>query len=242
MIKSGFRFGNKGTWDFDMKVEKLPALRGGARKRTSTDVAGRNGTLHVTQNAFSNYIQPYDCYFHSAVPAPEQAHAIRSWLMCTGAYCRLEDTYDPKYYRLATFAGPLDIENVWNKYGRCTVNFDCDPRYFLKSGEAALTFTEAGQLMNPTAFTALPLITVYGTDAGTVTVGTATVDIRTITDPIILDCELQHAYSQPGEGAPESKNGSIKAIPFPTLAPGSNPIAFSGGITKIEIIPRWWEL
>ncbi len=241
-MNSGFRFGDKGTWDFDMHIERFPALGAPVRKLQTVEVPGRNGALHVLQNAFSNYTQPYDCYFHSDLPAPEQAHAVKAWLLASGAYQRLEDTYDPEHFRLAAFTGPLDIENILNKYGRCTVNFDCDPRSFLKSGETALTFTEPGQLMNPTLFEALPLITVYGTTSGTVTVGTATVDIRYITDPIILDCENQNAYSQPGEGAPENQNINIKAIPFPTLAPGSNPVSFSGGITKVEIIPRWWEL
>ena len=241
-MQSGFKFGNKGTWDFDMRVEKFPSIGAPARKRQTVAVPGRSGELHLLQNAFDNYPQPYDCYFHSDRPAPEQAHAVKAWLLASGAYQRLEDTYDPEHFRLASFTGPLDIDNILNKYGRCTVNFDCDPRSFLKSGEIPVTFEAAGQLMNPTAFESLPLITVYGTAAGTVTVGTATVEIRSITDSIILDCETQNAYSQPGEGAPENKNESIKAIPFPTLAPGINPISFSGGITKIEIIPRWWEL
>lgn len=241
-MRNGFKFGEKGTWDFDMHVEKFPAQNVAARKTQTVEIPGRNGALHFLQDAFSNYTQAYHCYFHSRLPAPAQAHAVKAWLMSSGAYQRLEDTYDPEHFRLAAFNGPLNIENILNKYGRCTVNFDCDPRSFLKSGESVLTFTAAGQLINPTAFTALPLITIYGTAAGTVTVGTATVTINSITDPVILDCELQNAYSQLGEGAPENKNGSIKAIPFPTLFPGSNPIAFSGGITKIEIIPRWWEL
>lgn len=241
-MQSGFKFGNKATWDFDMHVEKFPAQNVAARKMQTVEVPGRNGALHFLQDAFGNYTQPYNCYFHSRIPAPAQAHAVKAWLLSSGAYQRLEDTYDPEHFRLAAFNGPLNIENILNRYGRCTVNFDCDPRSFLKSGEHALTFTSAGQLVNPTEFTALPLITVYGTAAGTVTVGTATVTINSIADPIILDCEHQNAYSQPGEGAPENKNGSIKAIPFPALAPGTNPVAFTGGITKIEIIPRWWEL
>lgn len=241
-MTNGFLFGGIASWNFGMYVERFPAQHASTRKKQTKSVAGRNGDLHLLQDAFSNYTQAYDCYFHGELPTPETAHSIKAWLMASGAYQRLEDTYDPNHFRLASFTGPLNIDNILNKYGRCTVSFDCDPRSFLKSGERAVVFTSVGRIFNSTVFTALPIIKVYGTAAGTVTVGTATVTINEITDPIILDCENQNAYSQTGEGAPENKNSNIKAIPFPTLAPGENVISFSGGITKIEIIPRWWEL
>lgn len=239
---SGFKFGNKATWDFDMHVQQYPSQSAPARKMQVITVPGRNGELHLQENAFNNLPVSYSCYFHGSDPAPDVAHAVKAWLLSSGAYQHLEDTYDPKHFRLAAFAGPIDIENRFNRYGVCTVNFNCDPRAFLKTGENMIEFAEPGTLINPTAFNALPLITVYGTGPGTVTVGTETVTIHAITEPIILDCDLQQAYSQPGEGAPENKNADIYAIPFPELLPGENAVAFDGDITKVEIIPRWWEL
>lgn len=241
-MKSGFVFGNKATWDLSMYVERLPAQNAPARKMETVKVPGRNGDLHLLQEAFGNYAQSYSCYFHGALPTPAQSHAVKAWLLSSGEYQRLEDTYDPEHFRLAAFNGPLNIENILNKYGRCTINFDCDPRCFLKSGEKAVTFTDPGQILNPTEFTALPLITVYGNSSGTVAVGNITVTIHSISGSMILDCENQNGYSQPGEGAPQNMNNCITAIPFPVLRPGSNQISFTGGITKIEIIPRWWEL
>ena len=240
---SGFRFGEKATWDFHMHVQHSPPQNIPLRRMQTFSVLGRNGNLHIQDHSFDNYSQPYDCYFHNPdKPTPSQAHAIKSWLGASGLYQRLEDTYDPEHFRLAVFAGPLDIENRLNRYGICTVYFDCDPRAFLKSGELPLSFSTPGEIHNPTNFPSLPLITVTGTDAGTVTIGSYTVVIRAIDSPIILDCELQHAYSQPGEGAPENRNSDILAQPFPRLNPGTNLISFAGGITGVEIVPRWWEL
>ena len=34
----------------------------------------------------------------------------------------------------------------------------------------------------------------------------------------------------------------LKNREFPKLVPGSNTISFSGGITSVEIIPRWWTI
>ena len=54
-MRSGFQFGEKGTWEFGMHIEKLPTLSGAARKRTTISVAGRNGDLHYIEDAFDNY-------------------------------------------------------------------------------------------------------------------------------------------------------------------------------------------
>lgn len=241
-MSSGFTFGNHSTWDFSMHIEKYPSIGGAKRKRTTISVPGRNGDLHYTENAFENYQQPYQCYFHGDHPAPALAHKIQSWLLGSGEYLRLTDTYDPTHYRMATYIGPLDIENHLNKYGRCVVNFDCAPQSFLYSGDYPTEFAATGIINNPTAFTALPVITIYGGGGGTVTVGGTTVTIKDMEDQIILDCEKGNAYRQVGEGASENMNDNIYAPVFPELLPGDNIISFTGGVTKIEIIPRWWEL
>jgi len=241
-MHDGFTFGVKSTWDYSIHVERYPRQAIPARKMKTFSVAGRNGDLHVMEDAWENYTQSYDIYFHGDLPMPEQAHAVKAWLMGTAGYQKLVDMYDPGHYRMAVFKGPMDIDNILNKYGRCTVNFDCAPQSYLTVGDNPVMFSAAGTLHNPTSFKSCPIITVRGTAAGSVTVGSKTVEIKSITDPIILDCELMQAYSQPGEGAPVNQNANIYAPEFPTLGPGANPVAFTGGITNVEIIPRWWTL
>lgn len=236
-----FKFGDHTSLDFDMHIEKVPAIKGATRRRTTVSVAGRNGDLHYDEDTFSNYKQPYECYFHGDLPTTEQAHAIKAWLHCSGEYLRLEDTYDPKYFRMATFIGPLDVNNHLNKYGRCTVYFDCAPQFFLKSGEFPVVISRAGVIDNPTSQKALPLITVYGTGVGSVTIGSVTVEIKAIDGELILDCDTEDAYKWI-DGDLSNENENIKAPDFPKLLPGENAVSFTGGITSVEITPRWWEL
>ena len=40
----------------------------------------------------------------------------------------------------------------------------------------------------------------------------------------------------------QNKNMDIEAPEFPALLPGENKIGFSGGIQKVEIVPRWWTI
>lgn len=241
-MHNSFTFGNKSTQDFCMHVERYPRKSIPRRKMKTFSIAGRSGDLHALEDAWENYIQPYDVYFHGDESAPELAHKVAAWLMRGNGYQKLLDTYDPGYYRMALVEGPMDIENILNRYGRCTIQFNCAPQSFLVSGDNPVPFEAAGSLYNDTAFESRPIITVSGEGAGTVTVGSRTVEIKAISEPIILDCEMLQAYSQPGEGAPVNQNGNIYAPVFPTLSPGENVISFSGGITGVEIIPRWWTL
>lgn len=96
---------------------------------------------------------------------------------------------------------------------------------------------ENGCIYNPTDFTALPLIRVYGTAPGTLTVGNTIVQIKSVDEYVDLDCELQDAFK-----GSANCNGNVYAPDFPTLPPGGTGISFSGGITKIEIKPRWWTV
>ena len=93
-------------------------------------------------------------------------------------------------------------------------------------------------LRNPTAFTALPTITVTGTGAGTLTVGDVTVSISSMPrGAVVLDSDTQNA----SYGA-FNLNNTISAPEFPTLPAGESVVRWTGGITSVEIIPRWWTL
>lgn len=241
-MKDGFSFGGKSTADFAMHAEKYPGLGAPRRKVTKVQVPGRNGDIHYDEGAFENYPQRYECYFHGEQSAPDMAHGVKGWLLGAAGYRRLEDVYDPTHFRMASFTGPMDIENRLNQYGRCVVEFDCMPQAFLKGGEFPVEFTTNGTLYNPTEFVAIPLVRLYGSGSGSVGIGGVAVQVLEIEDQLVLDCESMNCYRDGGEGAAENKNRAIDAPEFPSLGPGENAIILSGGITKIEIIPRWWEL
>lgn len=237
MVFDGFSYNGRSTKDFHVRVERYPKLGSPARKLETVQVPGRNGDLHMEQDAFHNYTQPYEIYFHGPAASPEQAHAIKAWLMGSKGYRRLEDVYDPAHFRLAAFSGPMDISNWLNKYGRCTVQFDCKPQAFLKSGEAAVSLNGPASLHNPCAFASKPLIRVFGSGSGVLAVNETEVTIHAIDQYVDLDCDLQNAFRDL-----ENKNSEIYAPEFPQLVPGENTVSWTGGISRVEIIPRWWEL
>lgn len=180
----------------------------------------------------------YDLYFRAAPnQMPQKAREVYYWLAGEPGYHRLEDDYDPAIFRLARYAGNTETENTWNTYGRFSPIFDCKPQKFLKTGETELTCTNGGTIANAW-MPALPLITISGTAAGTVTVGGVTVSVLAFSHGnIILDCEIGEAYN-----GVYNLNGDISAPNFPVLNHGNNTVSWTGGISAVKIVPRWWCL
>ena len=82
---------------------------------------------------------------------------------------------------------------------------------------------------------------VNGNGSGSVTIQTAdsnsTWYLESIDEYTEIDSEQMNCYN-----GTELKNDTVSGNGFPLLQPGDNTIAFDGGITSIEIIPRWVTL
>ena len=243
-MRSKFEFAGRCSDEFQLTVERLPGITAPAKKYTAVAVPGRNGDLHISDGTYQNFTQSYTCWFRGPnADSAQLAHAIKEWLLGSQGEQILRDSYDPDHFHRATFLGPMDIEQKLRGYGRCTVSFSCAPQAFLESGKIKVNFDNAGVLHNPTVFTALPIIIPRGGTTGTVTVNDVTVEIKSFDDYLILDCELQNAYTlSEMTGSPVNQNQHIYAPKFPVLSPGDNYISYSGDVDSVEIIPRWWTI
>lgn len=163
--------------------------------------------------------------------------SLRQWLYKEHTYCRLEDTYHSDEYRLAMFKGPFETEAIMLKAGEFDLTFDAKPQRFLKSGEFPTTFTSSGSICNPTSFTALPLVRIYG--KGSVTIGNVIITVANNypNSYIDINCDIQDAYY-----GTANRNSYINLVDgeFFKLEPEISTVTLGSGITKVEITPRWW--
>ena len=224
-------------------VEAAPFYKKPKRKVDVYSVPGRSGNIIRPQNAWENVDQPYKISAGdgSQHAVPGAFSSVAAWLYGPSGYHRLEDDFDLAHFRLAQFVGPFDIENIMTRVGRATITFDCKPQRFLKSGETPVTMDGSGTINNPTAFLARPLLLVTGGGAaGTVTVNGTVFSISNTGVPVYIDCESMDCYD--GSGNNRNAIVSSSTSEFATLAPGENAVGFSGGVTTVEITPRWWEI
>lgn len=237
--RNGFTFAGHHSSEFGLTVERFPRQQTPAARLTEIRVPGRNGVLHINDGTFENVRQTYQCYIHRGISLPAAAHEINAWLLGGSGYRDLTDRYDHNRIRRAMFAGPMDIENVLNRFGRCKIVFDCLPQVYSPESFQTQEYTNPTEICTSN-FHAKPLITVYGTGAGTITVGTVRVQIKNIDGEMMLDSETQNAYKMQ-QGTMVNKNRDIVAPEFPTLR-GTTKISWSGGVTKIAIQTREWCL
>lgn len=232
-------FNNRSSKDYDIQVEKMPDYETPEKDYDAIHVPGKNGDVLIDKGSYKNVPRTYQVSVCSSVKDfTSMATGISEWLQSASGYARLEDSYEPEYYRLATYQNSGVVENLFGSAGRITIAFNCKPQRFLKSGEQKIEFTNNGTILNYTKFKALPIITVHGTGSGTIRIGDYTVLISSIDSYLIINSEIQDAYC-----GTINKNSTVTLNNgFPKLNPGINEISFSGNITSVEVVPKWWTL
>lgn len=202
-----------------------------------TSVPGRNGDLVFFQGSYGNVTGTARCFALRADRVDVVLNAIAKWALFSPGYHRLEVSNEPDVFRLARVSSGPQTEIRMRRLAPFELTFDCKPQKFFLSGEFPVFLEAPGELYNAFGFNALPRITVHGNGPGTLSVEGVTVDIKALDGFLILDSETQNAYKDT-----QNKNGDISAGEFPVLRPGKNYIGWTGGIQRVEIIPRWWTL
>ena len=202
----------------------------------SKTIPGRNGDLIFETGSYKNRSGSASCFCLQEDVETSISSAGR-FLMSKKGYRRLETSGDPNHYWMARVENSPQIEMRLRVLAPFNISFDCKPQRFVKSGENAFMFTANGSLFNQYGQIAFPLITLYGHGAGTLTIGNCVVDVKKLDEVLFIDSDTQNAYNNNG-----NQNMNINAPIFPTLACGETKIVFSGGIERVEIVPRWWEL
>ena len=227
-------FAGKNLDEFKTFITNAGVYSAPARSYDSISVAGRNGNLLIENNKFENIEHKYPVVIYDDFN--KNFAALKSFMLSKVGYQRLSDSFYPDEFYLATFK---QFDNVNQRYldgdkGTCVLMFERKPQRFLKSGENKVTFNVAGSIKNPTQFKALPLIRVYGD--GTLTIDDISIVIDTDYSYLDIDCDLQEVLQIEGNLDVTLTNGK-----FPCLDVGVNNISFSG-LTKVEIITRWYTL
>lgn len=225
--------------EFAIQVEHPPGYETPEKDYEITHIPGRNGDIYVDKGSYQNVSRSYDLAIgNENKDFTIMANFISEWLNSSSGYAKLEDSYEPEYYRLATYKSGGTIDNILQHAGRITVSFDCKPQRFLKSGDNPVIISRTSKLRNPTRFNSLPIIRVNGSGKGILRIGNYTVTISNITSYLTINSELQDVYkdTQNCNSLVTLSNG------FPKLDKGENEISFSGGITSVEVMPKWWTL
>ena len=240
-----FIYNGINSYDYDIAVSGEGTWHRPQPDIKRIQVPGRNGDLIQLGNRYLNLDITYHCGIVENLRT--NFESFNAALLRDTGYHRLEDSYNPEYYRMAVFEYSLDPDvNERTLTGEFDIKFNCKPQLFLKSGENEQLISNGGVINNPTKYTASPVIRFKLTNS---TGGSITINGRTITaqnavtsDYIIIDCEREDIYLA---GNRQNMNNcfTLSTGEFFELLPGNNTISFTGiyqGI--IYITPNWWTV
>ena len=139
----------------------------------------------------------------------------------------------PNFFYKIKQAQISETESVIKASGVFSVDFVAEPYEYQKTSLTSYT-TKPINLNNQTTTTALPIIKVTGTGTVVLNINGTGVTLTGLTSSIVLDSELQEAYTGLTTNMNSNMNGE-----FPILRTGNNTITWSGTVTKVEIDPKW---
>lgn len=225
----------KSTKDFGVYLSGDGTFKAAEKNLEEFTIPGRNGTFHYkVPNTYKNVQVPYDCFIFRDFK--RNIAAFRSFLLSRDGYVRLEDTHHPDEFRMGVYHEEFDPEVFVDlTAAEFTINFDCKPERWLKSGEKPIEVTGAKTIVNQTNFVAKPLLRVHGS-SGTVSINDINVTLTGVTNYADIDCEIMETIPTSLNATTVLDNGE-----FPVLRPGSNKV-INNGFVKVEVFPRWWIL
>lgn len=222
--------------DFGLLIAEKGSYKGAQRDITYTSVAGRSGDLITDNGRYKNINIPYKLSLLNTTEREfvEITHQIKGWLLAEQGYFPLWDSYDARYYRLASYSDEVDIEQELRDLGSLSLTFNCKPFKYSFEGQSVVTLTKAGTLYNAELFPSRPYIKIVGSGTITLTINNDAFLLSGVDEYIELDSEMMNAYK--GTAA---ANNKMTADDFPTLYPGNNAISWVGSVERLEIVPRW---
>ena len=243
--------------DIGIEVETYPRYEIPEKNVTTYEIPGRNGNIVVDNGTFKNTITSYDVSFLTEDGEyNSQIHKIAAWLYSPSGYAVLEDSYDIEHYRMARISSSTDFENLFNKAGKATLEFDCKPQRFLKDGDKSRLIKAVNRnkfstkLPNPTLFNSNPIIKIYNQSKSDTTkrisyfkVGDTTIKFSDLIQDatelsydlinIVIDFETHNAYYY-NSNDEDSKKYALSAYAYSklfdkciNLVPGDNLITLN---------------
>jgi phage-related protein len=231
-------FKEQSSLGLGLLITDKSSYKGAERDITYTSITGRNGDLITDNGRYKNIKITYKSSLLNTMECEfaVMAHKIKGWLLSEPGYFRLWDSYDSKYYRLASYSGEVGVEQELRDLGTLSMTFNCKPFKYSFEGQNTIVFTQSGTLYNAEFFPSAPYIKVVGSGTITLTINDSSFTLQNIDDYIELDFDMPNAY-RGLEGLNFKVSGSdMSAL---RLQPGNNYISWVGNVQQVEITPRW---
>ena len=224
----GVIINNQNTKILGFALKGRPSIPSANKKIETIEVEGRDGSL----TRFLGYEDlkfslDFNILFQKDIK--QKLREIKG-IIASASQLSFDDS--PTFFYKIKQAQISDTGTVIKSSGIFTVDFVCEPYEFEQSN--TVTYTSSATIVNRTTTTALPLIKVTGTGTVVLKVNGIGITLTNLTNYIVLDSQIQEAYSGLTTNMNQNMNGE-----FPIFTIGNNTINWTGTVTKIEITNNW---
>lgn len=258
---SSLTFNGRSAATFGLRIGGVNVYDAQEREVQLYTVPGRIGAVYpaLDLSQIPNEVREYSAalYLRAATPATvqNQMASIRDWLMNSGGYSELSDSYEPGLFRRAFFVGSFaPVRKGAGQNFEIPLRFSCDPRRFIAGDHSFTLNGSQGAVSYQTPSTvdgfvireaAKPLIYISkGNDYQTVNFSASgsvfgRLLLNPIEDDFWFDSETLTAWHDDVDKTPYNEIiddvvGEIR------LGPGPTTIAFNSSMMSMKFFPRWW--
>ena len=232
-------FAGKSSKDFLLYLSGPGVYDSPAADVESTSVPGRNGDI-LTENAkagrrrYQNVDIKYKAFFFNGLPA--KTAAVKAWLLSPVGYQKLQDTYDPDFFRMAVCKDALAFDVTAQKAAEMELAFNCKPQRWSVDGQRTIRLDGRSTLRTPLLSCTAHLQGLRRQRRRAVCGGR---EDRPSTASKTMCCSTV-------------RRTTLTTLPASAMRPSfrmtsgtaeeTQQITWTGGITAVEVIPRWWTL
>ena len=236
--------------EYGMHVLAQPSIISPGERLNYQTVPGRSGSLLFTKDTgvYDDLVLACTCviddpYMTVNGVTTSRIEAICKWLE-GGGNVTFADR--PEGFYRARVNNQVSFDKIvrGNPHRSFQVQFRCSPFFYLDSGIEKITFTGASSAVsNPGNFYSEPLLKIIGAGEGTIMCGESSMIVTDFTglSHIMVDCEAAVAY----KGAVGNPSDPLVLLGTRviynqfTIPSGNSFFSIVGGITSVEVTPRW---
>lgn len=235
-MRNSFLFKDKNSADMGVRVESPVSIPRAKLSYEQKTVLGSSKLLYIPNGdgedlpALESARISVECVLMDAEKVNDVCAWLRGWgdLVLCG---------DDAHSRRAFVSNQIDLDRVIraNDARRFTVEFQCEGWRYRYPAAAATKLSAPGFIENPGTGTSEPLIQLTGSGSGTLMVGSRSLVIDGMGGSLTIDSDARLAWA----GDTLAMGQITRVGGWPILKPGRNAVNWSGGITGVEITPRW---
>jgi len=216
--------------DLGIHVLKQPELVRPSERATFTSVPGRSGTLTTLEgeDVYDDFIVSAECIIRDTSNLPATCQYLKGDGKVTFA------NRQGGFY-VARVVNQISFDKILrgNPHHSFTVNFRCQPFFYLSDVEDIMVTTSGVFISNQGNVFSEPVVKVTLTGDAEIVIGGSYFELTGITGTVTIDTPLMETYMDY-----ESHNQNMRGD-YPKLLAGENIVSWTGGVSQIVMTPNW---